>query len=100
MWVYVDIYEIIFGIVFFGVIVILSISFWQFRVLLATFGIGVALFLPIASIYLAYISIFENNLIIVAIIQLALGWTIGAFPFYFFIKPYINFIKDSFTFKD
>ena len=96
MWVYIPIFEILFGIVGLGVCYLLFKKFWQFRVILATAGILLSLSLPVASIFLAYISITKENLIIVAIIQLILGWTIGAVPLYFFMKPYLKYIKEKF----
>ena len=99
MWFYVPIYEILFGIIFFGVCYYLFDRFWQFRLLCATLGIIFAAFLPVISIYLAYISITEESLfpgIIVAGIQLVLGWTVGAIPLYICAKPYLNYVKECF----
>ncbi len=103
MWLYIPIYEILFSIPVVVIFYFLFKKFWQFRLLSATLGMIIITFLPVMSIYLAYISITEESLffgIIVGVIQLVLGWTVCAIPLYFCAKPYLNYVKECFEKKD
>jgi len=67
-----------------------------FRVLAATFGICLTLCLPIGSLFIAYISLFEEGILWLAIVQVLLGWTFGAITFWYSVGPYIKFMKETF----
>lgn len=67
-----------------------------FRVVAATFGICVTLLVPIGSLFIAYISLFEEGLLWLAIVQILLGWTIGALTFWYAIGTYLKFMKETF----
>ena len=103
MWLYIPIYEILFSIPVIVIFFFLFNKFWQFRLLSATLGMILIASLPVISIYLAYISITEESLfpgIIVAVIQLVLGWTVCAIPLYICTKPYLNYVKECFEKTD
>ena len=67
-----------------------------FRVVAATFGIGLTLLVPIGSLVIAYISFFDEGLIWLAITQIVLGWSIGGIAFWYSIETYLKFMKDTF----
>ena len=67
-----------------------------FRVVAATFGIGLTLLVPIGSLVIAYISFFDEGLIWLAITQIVLGWSIGGIAFWYSIGTYLKFMKDTF----
>ena len=70
-------------------------EFLWFRVVAATFGIGLTLLVPIGSLVIAYISFFEEDLWLVAS-QVLLGWSIGGIAFWYSIGTYLKFMKDTF----
>ena len=67
-----------------------------FRVVAATFGIGLTLLVPIGSLVIAYISFFDEGLIWLPITQIVLGWSIGGIAFWYSIGTYLKFMKDTF----
>lgn len=91
-------YSIIFGLLLLWGAFKLYEEYLWFRVLAATFGICVTLLVPIGSLFIAYMSLFEEGDLWLAIVQILLGWTIGALTFWYAIGPYIKFMKE--TFKD
>ena len=91
-----DALTFIFGIFFLWGCFKLYEEYLWFRVLAATFGICVTLLVPIGSLFIAYISLFQEGVLWLAIVQILLGWTIGALMFWFSIGPYIDFIKKTF----
>ena len=67
-----------------------------FRIITATFGIGLTLLIPLGSLFISYISFFEEGALWLAIIQIILGWSFGAIAFWYSIGTYLKFMKDTF----
>jgi len=90
------VWAMLIGIFFLWVCFKLYEEYLWFRVVAATFGIGLTLLVPIGSLLIAYISFFEEDLIWLAVIQVVLGWSLGGIAFWYSIGTYLKFMKETF----